>query len=176
MVVLKLLRYTSTSIVANTHQRRDFWLLVREDDHSQDYALEEPVLSGILRNFSTLYRGVGKGSDWITYIGNIGDNTTILVMGPSRLHLWHQHRGPPSRTRKFHPARLDSESDLQFFEVPIFRNVTLKCINEIGGLELSREYDDKFVILHDMTMASLRRIIPLETGAFRVQSQTLIHL
>jgi exportin-1 len=40
----------------------------------------------------------------------------------------------------------------------------LKCINEIGGLELSREYDDKFVILHDMTMASLRRIIPLETG------------
>ena len=52
----------------------------------------------------------------------------------------------------------------QFFEVPTFRNVTLKCINEIGGLELSREYDDKFVILHDMTMSSLRRIIPLETG------------
>jgi hypothetical protein len=51
----------------------------------------------------------------------------------------------------------------------------LKCINEIGGLELSREYDDKFVILHDMTMASLRRIIPLETGAFRDQLQTLIH-
>ena len=48
--------------------------------------------------------------------------------------------------------------------MPIFRNVTLKCVNEIGGLELSREYDDKFVILHDMTMSSLRRIIPLETG------------
>jgi exportin-1 len=46
----------------------------------------------------------------------------------------------------------------------MFRNVTLKCINEIGGLELSREYDDKFVILHDMAMSSLRRIIPLETG------------
>jgi len=46
----------------------------------------------------------------------------------------------------------------------MFRNVTLKCLNEIGGLELSREYDDKFVVLHDMTMASLRRIIPLETG------------
>ena len=54
----------------------------------------------------------------------------------------------------------------QFFEVPVFRNVTLKCINEIGALELSREYDDKFVILHDMTMSSLRRIIPLETGVF----------
>ena len=40
----------------------------------------------------------------------------------------------------------------------------MKCINEIGSLELSHEYDDKFVILHDMTMASLRRIIPLETG------------
>ena len=39
----------------------------------------------------------------------------------------------------------------------------MKCINEIGGLELSREYDDKFVILHDMTMSSLKRIIPLET-------------
>ena len=29
---------------------------------------------------------------------------------------------------------------------------------------MSREYDDKFVILHDMTMSSLKRIIPLETG------------
>jgi hypothetical protein len=43
----------------------------------------------------------------------------------------------------------------------------LKCINEIGGLELSREYDDKFVILHDMTMSSLKRIIPIDTGAFQ---------
>jgi exportin-1 len=48
----------------------------------------------------------------------------------------------------------------------MFRNVTLKCINEIGGLELSREYDDKFVILHDMTMSSLKRIIPLDTGKY----------
>ena len=57
-----------------------------------------------------------------------------------------------------------NSTEYKFFEVPIFRNVTLKCINEIGGLELSREYDDKFVILHDMSMSSLRRIIPLETG------------
>jgi len=64
----------------------------------------------------------------------------------------------------FSLVHLDADINIQFFEVPIFRNVTLKCINEIGGLELSREYDDKFVILHDMTMASLRRIIPLETG------------
>jgi len=70
----------------------------------------------------------------------------------------------------------DTEFNMQFFEVPMFRNVTLKCINEIGGLELSREYDDKFVILHDMTMASLRRIIPLETGALSLRPQMLIHL
>ena len=48
--------------------------------------------------------------------------------------------------------------------MPTFRNVTLNCINEFGGLERSREYEDKFVILHDMTMSSLKRIIPLETG------------
>jgi exportin-1 len=55
----------------------------------------------------------------------------------------------------------------------MFRNVTLKCINEIGALELSREYDDKFVILHNMTMNSLRSIIPLETGIPRLLNEYL---
>ena len=49
-------------------------------------------------------------------------------------------------------------------------------MNEIGGLELSREYDDKFVVLHDLTMASLRRIIPLETGKLNIGCDQLTFL
>jgi exportin-1 len=35
----------------------------------------------------------------------------------------------------------------KFLEVPEFRNVTLKCLSEIGGLQVGPEYNSKFVIL-----------------------------
>lgn len=31
--------------------------------------------------------------------------------------------------------------------MPEFRNVTLKCLSEIGGLQVGPEYNSKFVIL-----------------------------
>lgn len=44
-----------------------------------------------------------------------------------------------------------------------FRNVTLKCLAEIAGLNVGPEYDPKFVILFAMVMTSVNRMIPPST-------------
>jgi exportin-1 len=49
-------------------------------------------------------------------------------------------------------------------EPPEFRNVTLKCLSEIAGLQVGAEYDPKFVILFAMVMTSINKIIPPSTG------------
>lgn len=51
----------------------------------------------------------------------------------------------------------------RFLEVPEFRNVTLKCLSEIGGLNVGPEYNSKFVVLFEMVMTSVNRMIPPET-------------
>lgn len=52
----------------------------------------------------------------------------------------------------------------QFLEAPEFRNVTLRCLSEIAGLNVGPEYDPKFVILFAMVMTSVNRMIPPSTG------------
>ena len=54
----------------------------------------------------------------------------------------------------------------QFLEVPDFRNVTLKCLSEIGGLQVVPEYNAKFVVLFQMVMTSVNKMIPPSTSAF----------
>ncbi|KAE8232674.1 hypothetical protein CF326_g2295 [Tilletia indica] len=48
----------------------------------------------------------------------------------------------------------------RFLEVPTFRNVTLKCLAEIAGLQVGPEYDQKFVVLFNMVMTVVNRMIP----------------
>lgn len=55
---------------------------------------------------------------------------------------------------------------LQFLEVPEFRNVTLKCLSEIGGLQIGPEYNSKFIILFNMVMTSVNKMVPPATGPF----------
>ncbi|KAL7408945.1 Crm1-F1 [Mrakia frigida] len=52
----------------------------------------------------------------------------------------------------------------RFLEVPEFRNVTLKCLSEIGGLSVGPEYNAKFVILFQMVMTSVNKMIPPSTN------------
>lgn len=56
----------------------------------------------------------------------------------------------------------------QFLEVPEFRNVTLKCLSEIGGLTIGAEYNPKFIILFNMVMTSINKMVPPSTGACTV--------
>ncbi|KAI9637560.1 CRM1 C terminal-domain-containing protein [Dioszegia hungarica] len=51
----------------------------------------------------------------------------------------------------------------RFLEVPEFRNVTLKCLSEIGGLNIGPEYNDKFVTLFNVVMTSINRMVPPNT-------------
>ncbi|GJQ80416.1 emb [Trypoxylus dichotomus] len=50
----------------------------------------------------------------------------------------------------------------KFLPVPMFRNVTLKCLTEIAGVSVSN-YDDVFVNLFNQTMAQLEIMLPLQT-------------
>ena len=52
-------------------------------------------------------------------------------------------------------------------EAPEFRNVTLKCLSEIAGLNVGPEYDPKFVILFAMVMTSVNRMVPPSTSMCR---------
>lgn len=45
----------------------------------------------------------------------------------------------------------------QFLGVPLFRNVTLKCLTEIAGVTVTN-YDDMFVILFTDTMTQLEQV------------------
>lgn len=45
----------------------------------------------------------------------------------------------------------------RFLENREFRNVTLKCLAEIGVLQIGPEYNQKFVVLFNMVMTSVVR-------------------
>lgn len=51
----------------------------------------------------------------------------------------------------------------RFLEMPEFRNVTLKCLTEIGGLQIGHQnaYDEKLVLMFTEVLTSISKIIPL---------------
>lgn len=51
----------------------------------------------------------------------------------------------------------------RFLDVPDFRNVTLKCLTEIGSLQVGPQYsyDEKLVQMFTDTLATVSKIIPL---------------
>lgn len=46
---------------------------------------------------------------------------------------------------------------VQFLNVPMFRNVTLKCLTEIAGVNVN-QYEDQFVNLFTLTMGQLKQV------------------
>ncbi|OCT48120.1 Exportin-1 [Cladophialophora carrionii] len=53
----------------------------------------------------------------------------------------------------------------RFLEVDEFRNIALKCLTEIGGLQLGQQfqYDDKLVQMFTETLTVVARTLPLDT-------------
>lgn len=53
----------------------------------------------------------------------------------------------------------------KFLNVPIFRNVTLKCLTEMVAVSnCANNYDEMFVLLFANTMQQLEQMLPLETN------------
>lgn len=54
----------------------------------------------------------------------------------------------------------------RFLEAPEFRNISLKCLTEIGGLQIgtSYTYDDKLVQMFTEVMTTVSKIIPLSVS------------
>jgi exportin-1 len=52
---------------------------------------------------------------------------------------------------------------LRFLDVPEFRNITLKCLTEVGGLQIGPQfsYDEKLVQMFTDTLTIVSKIIPL---------------
>ncbi|RMZ92348.1 hypothetical protein DV736_g407, partial [Chaetothyriales sp. CBS 134916] len=53
----------------------------------------------------------------------------------------------------------------RFLEIDHFRNITLKCLTEIGGLQMGQQfqYDDKLTQMFTETVAVVARTLPVET-------------
>lgn len=49
----------------------------------------------------------------------------------------------------------------RFFEVPDFRNITLKCLTEIASLHTDPQYNEKLVQMFTETLTAISKIIPL---------------
>ncbi|KAH1003247.1 hypothetical protein HUJ05_011179 [Dendroctonus ponderosae] len=59
-------------------------------------------------------------------------------------------------------TKLISTLTFKFLPVPMFRNVTLKCLTEIAGVSATN-YEDMFLALFTQTMGQLEGMLPLKT-------------
>lgn len=59
-------------------------------------------------------------------------------------------------------TKLISTLTFKFLPVPMFRNVTLKCLTEIAGVSATN-YEDMFLALFTQTMGQLEAMLPLKT-------------
>ena len=63
---------------------------------------------------------------------------------------------------------------LKFLTVPMFRNVSMKCLTEIAGVNVPH-YDEKFIEMFNETMKQLEVMVPVDTdikGAFKKGSDS----
>lgn len=58
----------------------------------------------------------------------------------------------------------------KFLDVPMFRNVTLKCLTEIASVTTT-DYDNMFILLFSQTMVQLEMMLPLSTNIREAYSQ-----
>ncbi|KAJ3123600.1 Karyopherin transporter [Nowakowskiella sp. JEL0407] len=49
----------------------------------------------------------------------------------------------------------------RFLPVPAFRNRAIKCLTEIGSLQVSSEYDEKFIQMFTATLTTISQIVPV---------------
>lgn len=58
----------------------------------------------------------------------------------------------------------------RFLEVPEFRNITLKCLTEIGGLQIgsSFAYNEKLVQMFTETLTTVSKVLPLTTDLKKI--------
>ncbi|XP_059157239.1 exportin-1-like [Physella acuta] len=52
----------------------------------------------------------------------------------------------------------------KFLNVPMFRNITMKCLTEIAGVQASQSYDEQFLQLFTLGMNQLKQMLPVETN------------
>jgi len=60
-------------------------------------------------------------------------------------------------------TKLISTLIYKFLNVPVFRNVTLQCLTEIGSIS-NNQYKEQFVVLYTLTMEQLKQMLPLSTN------------
>ncbi|CAB3992025.1 exportin-1 isoform X1 [Paramuricea clavata] len=60
-------------------------------------------------------------------------------------------------------TKLVSTLIYKFLNVPMFRNITLKCLTEIAGISAS-QYNEQFIQLYTLTMTQLKQMLPLSTN------------
>ncbi|XP_075993029.1 exportin-1 [Genypterus blacodes] len=60
-------------------------------------------------------------------------------------------------------TKLISTLVYKFLNVPMFRNVTLKCLTEIAGVNVN-QYEEQFVSLFTLTMTQLKQMLPVNTN------------
>ena len=55
---------------------------------------------------------------------------------------------------------------VRFLEAPDFRNIALKCLTEIGGLQIGPQfqYDEKLISMFTEVMTTVSKIIPLSVS------------
>ena len=58
---------------------------------------------------------------------------------------------------------------MKFLTIPMFRNISLKCLSEIAGLQLAN-YDHIFVALFKQTMEQFDQMIPPNTNMNQIYS------
>ncbi|XP_055956822.1 exportin-1 [Patella vulgata] len=61
-------------------------------------------------------------------------------------------------------TKLISTLIYKFLNVPLFRNVTMKCLTEIAGVQVSNIYDEQFLQLFTLTMNQLKQMLPVDTN------------
>ncbi|XP_047132277.1 exportin-1 isoform X2 [Hydra vulgaris] len=60
-------------------------------------------------------------------------------------------------------TKLISTLIYKFLNVPVFRNVTLQCLTEIGSIN-NAQYNEQFTVLYSLTLAQLKQMLPLTTN------------
>ncbi|KAJ1533811.1 Karyopherin transporter [Nowakowskiella sp. JEL0078] len=49
----------------------------------------------------------------------------------------------------------------KFLPVPQFRNKAIKCLTEIGGVQVGPEYDERFLILFNSSISTINQFVPV---------------
>ncbi|XP_018012773.1 exportin-1 [Hyalella azteca] len=60
-------------------------------------------------------------------------------------------------------TKLISTLIFKFLSLPLFRNVTLKCLTEIAGVAVPH-YDESYIMMFSQTITQLQEMLPIETN------------